>query len=253
MACEIARLIQLPCAEYEFGKLIDNTNQASLGIVSKSFLNRQNAEELVLGNQILGKVFQDYDQYSRYKARRYTPTLALLVFETFATTEQDYSFLYTFIGYLVFDCLIGNTDRHHENWGIIVNGGIKIAPTFDHASGLASKVNEQEAQERLATKDKGRCIEYFCQKAKSAFWKDSKQLRTIEVCQEIQDFGKRNSRVEKTLKEWIEKISQISKIDLERILDKIPKELGFQEYQKCFILKFLEINTSRLKELIKRD
>lgn len=251
IACEIAKLINLPCAEYNFGKLIDYKNQVVLGVVSKNFLNHQNSEELILGNQVLGKIFQDYDQYSKYKVRKYTPTLVLLVFEAFSRIEQNDMFLQTLIGYLVFDCLIGNTDRHHENWGIIVNGGFKIAPTFDHASGLASKVSEQEAYERLHTKDKGRSIEYFCQKAKSAFWKDGKQLKTIEVCKEIQDFGKRNDRANAALKNWIEKIAQVSSMEFERILDNIPKEIGPQENQKYFILKLLEINIKRLKELVK--
>lgn len=117
-------------------------------------MDHQNNETPILGNQILEKIFKDYDQSARYKARKYTPTLALLIFEGFSKIMENNTFLQIFIGYLVFDCLIGNTDRHHENWGIIANGGIKIAPTFDHASGLASKVSEQEAQERLHTKDK---------------------------------------------------------------------------------------------------
>lgn len=156
-----------------------------------------------------------------------------------------------FIGYLVFDCLIGNTDRHHENWGIIVNGHTKIAPTFDHASGLASKVSEQEAQERLCTKDKGRSVEHFCQKAKSAFYKNDKQLKTIEVCEEIWRFGNENSQAKKALDLWIDKICQIQNLDLIKILDNIPREIGLKDAQKTFILKVLKINVERLKNLAK--
>ena len=43
--------------------------------------------------------------------------------------------------YLVLDALVGNTDRHHENWGILrkrtPNGWAgMVAPSFDHASSL---------------------------------------------------------------------------------------------------------------------
>lgn len=250
IAYEIAKLIDLPCAKYEFGKFITPQNQVRFGVVSENFLKHKENEALVLGNQILGKIFKDYDQYSRYKARKYTPALVLLTFETLSELMRDYSFLQTFIGYLVFDCLIGNTDRHHENWGIIVNGGFRIAPSFDHASGLASKVGEREAQERLQTKDRGRSIEYFCQKAKSAFWKGGKQLKTIEVCEEIESFEKSRKSM-RAQKIWIEKIAQLHQLEFERILDNIPLEMGMKDSQKDFILKVLQINTNRLKELIK--
>ena len=46
-----------------------------------------------------------------------------------------------FAGYLVLDAVIGNTDRHHENWGLLLRRtetGWKgqVAPSFDHASSL---------------------------------------------------------------------------------------------------------------------
>lgn len=239
IAYEIASLIELPCAKYEFGKFIDSQNQELFGVVSESFLDHQKHEELILGNQILGKIFKDYDQYSRYKARKYTPLLPLMIFDILKIKGyKDLASLQVFIGYLVFDCLIGNTDRHHENWGIIANGGIKIAPTFDHASGLASKVSEQEAQERLCTKDQGRSVEHFCQKAKSAFWKGEKQLKTIEVCKEIEEFGKRNVQANEALKMWIERIAQIQLQKFVKILNDVPEEWDSKRRKKLLFLKF---------------
>jgi serine/threonine protein kinase HipA of HipAB toxin-antitoxin module len=43
-----------------------------------------------------------------------------------------------FTGYLVLDALIGHTDRHEENWGVIegITGAKRLAPSFDHASSL---------------------------------------------------------------------------------------------------------------------
>jgi hypothetical protein len=49
--------------------------------------------------------------------------------------------VWLFPGYLMLDALIGNTDRHHENWGARVLAGLGngrrmavLAPTYDHAS-----------------------------------------------------------------------------------------------------------------------
>ena len=47
--------------------------------------------------------------------------------------------------YLLLDAVIGNVDRHHENWGILgkdVDGSVKgrLAPTFDHASSLGREL-----------------------------------------------------------------------------------------------------------------
>lgn len=89
IAYEIARLINLPCAQYEFGKLVRANNQVDFGVMSKNFLDQTNNEALVLGNQILRKIFNDYDQFTRYKARKYTPRLSLLVFEGFSKTMND--------------------------------------------------------------------------------------------------------------------------------------------------------------------
>ena len=55
--------------------------------------------------------------------------------------------------YLVLDALIGNTDRHHENWGILRKRTGNdwrgfVAPSFDHASSLGRELLD-ERRERL--------------------------------------------------------------------------------------------------------
>ena len=50
---------------------------------------------------------------------------------------------------------IGNTDRHHENWGILrryVDGSWKgfVAPSFDHASSLGRELQDVKRDMHLA-------------------------------------------------------------------------------------------------------
>ena len=56
-----------------------------------------------------------------------------------------------FVGYLMLDALIGNTDRHHENWGIMTGRGRPqvLAPTYDHASSLGRELSDQKRQARM--------------------------------------------------------------------------------------------------------
>ena len=50
------------------------------------------------------------------------------------------------LGFFLFDCWIGNTDRHHENWGLIRNNlysdeeSFAITPAYDHGAALCSSL-----------------------------------------------------------------------------------------------------------------
>ena len=45
----------------------------------------------------------------------------------------------------IYDALIGNTDRHHSNWGIVSNKEkMKLSPLYDNGSSLCSIVNERK-------------------------------------------------------------------------------------------------------------
>ena len=70
------------------------------------------------------------------------------------------------VGYFVFDALVGNTDRHHENWGVVlkpvmlppteegakpqVRLQVTLAPTFDHGSSLGRELLDNRARQMLA-------------------------------------------------------------------------------------------------------
>ena len=66
--------------------------------------------------------------------------------------------------YLVLDALIGNTDRHHENWGILRRrAGNRwrgfVAPSFDHASSLGRELPDRHRDRRLADNRVGDYLE----------------------------------------------------------------------------------------------
>ncbi len=57
---------------------------------------------------------------------------------------------------LAFDTLIGNTDRHSENWGFLIRWGAdgrpsyELAPAFDNGSSLGWIVRDEDLPRRLA-------------------------------------------------------------------------------------------------------
>ncbi|TLD79854.1 hypothetical protein LS68_009295 [Helicobacter sp. MIT 05-5293] len=237
IAYEIAKLIQLPCAEYKLA--LFKNGIVKKGIASKNFLNDDS--RLVLGNELLAKFFKDYHKDKRYKLREYTIDKPIILFYSF-----DKEMLEKFVGYLVFDMLIGNTDRHHENWGIIYDAKKKsftLAPSFDHAAGCASKVSTEEAKKRLSSKDKNYTTSTFCKKARTPFYKNNKKLSTYEVLDELL---KSKREIKSIVSEWIEKISSVSQDKYHRILNKIPQNLISGE-KKEFVLKMLQINIQALK------
>jgi hypothetical protein len=135
IASELCKLIQLPHAEYELA-LFNNEK----GTVSKSFLPENSS--LVTGNEILAQIFLEYSEDINDLSQHTLDN----VFRVFTNNSVDLPLNWTplegietaidtFIGYLILDAWIGNSDRHYENWAFIDCAGKSyLAPTYDHAS-----------------------------------------------------------------------------------------------------------------------
>ncbi len=62
--------------------------------------------------------------------------------------------LHALASYILLDGLIGNTDRHHENWMLKIDfvgaaGWLSAAPSFDHASSLGRELRDDQRLGRM--------------------------------------------------------------------------------------------------------
>jgi hypothetical protein len=144
IAAEIAKLLEIPAATVELAEC-----EGKVGCASLSFLGQEDRPSLIHGNEILaGQVF-GYDKDKRQGQSDHTLKNIEQAVETLFPLQDHYSYvLAQLAAYLILDGLIGNTDRHHENWGLISrfteeSWKIEVAPSFDHASSLGRELRDE--------------------------------------------------------------------------------------------------------------
>jgi len=239
VACEIASLLGLPHAHYELAKYKDK-----MGTLSNSFIGED--ERLVHGNELMIKVVNsDYPIDQFYKVRDYKVETVLSLVKKMEKHFKIQNSVRDFIGYIVFDCLIANQDRHHENWGYIIdsNQKLRLAPTYDHAAGLGCRVSVDEATKRLKTNDANYTVEAFCKRARTPFYvKGSSRLSTLEACRVAARFDS------DVFCFWVDKISTIKADELKAIFKQIPSEY-IEEGIRIFGQEVIEVNSKRLVAL----
>lgn len=126
------------------------TRGACFGVVSRSVVD-EDSETLVHGNELLATIGvgtgdpRDRTGYTAATVRRALAGIGPPAPAHQLTTAFDW-----FVGYLVLDALIGNTDRHQDNWAAIQSSTERrLAPSFDHASCLGFQLSDAERSERL--------------------------------------------------------------------------------------------------------
>lgn len=170
IAFAVAQVLGLPAAEVELA--VDHSGASPVyGTLCRNVLEK--GESLVAGNVILGELGNHVSPKFR---DRYTVEAIFQATEKLAPpigVESGVSAWSVFVGYLVLDALIGNTDRHEENWGAIglaeKGSERRLSPTFDHASSLGFMLNDQDRAERLSSKDGNRTPEGYAERAKTHF------------------------------------------------------------------------------------
>jgi hypothetical protein len=252
IACEICELLGVPHAEYELANW-----RGRKGVTSPNFVRE--GDRLILGNELIAKlVIQGYQsQAKRFQARQHSVKMVMgLLRSTWINPPIDFQMPATFesaadvfIGYLLIDALIGNQDRHHENWGLIlsINAATKeskvfLAPSFDHASSLGRNERDEERMRRLQTRDMGSSVEHYVERARSAFFANPtahRPLTTINAFVEATKIAKPGAEY------WLQRLEAINDNMYQAIIDRVPAE-EMSIPAREFALRILQVNQDRL-------
>ena len=147
IAAEVAGFLQIRYAQVKLA-----TFEGFCGSASRSFLSDD--PQLFHGNQILAHHVRDYDPRQQFGRTRHTlENIWLGLDHVFVEPAGVQAAKTQFAEFLVLDAVIGNTDRHRENWGVVgkrAGGGWVgyLAPSFDHASASGRELNQSQGEIR---------------------------------------------------------------------------------------------------------
>jgi HipA-like C-terminal domain len=188
IACEVARVLGLPHARVELA-----THDGASGVLVEDLRRDRERMSLLHGNELLLELDPKYPSARSYRASEHTPARvehALSVHAVELPTVPTplpagvTDAMGLFVGYLLLDALIGNTDRHHENWAVVVERSasgarhLELAATYDHASSLGRELDDAKRLGRIQS-DKLRGMQGYVERARSALYRaagDSKPL-----------------------------------------------------------------------------
>jgi len=168
---------------------------------------------------------------------------------------------------IIFDALIGNMDRHHENWGIVEHSLIssrqaslapkeliskrRFSPLFDHGSSLLFELGEAKVSVYLKNLDDFE--KHYILGKKYTFFLDTKGERK-NIFKLIEHYMLTDEAWKKRFRKAIRDMFQsIAKLDLAIVLLKMPTHqfIDFSADRKTLLFESLVRRKAILKSLLK--
>lgn len=242
IAAEVASLLGISHARVELALFEDLQ-----GSTTKSFVTE--GEDLVHGNQLLSWFVHGYDPEKEYNQSSHTLSNIWTVMDNVfidLNAQQDAKICVS--GFLVLDALIGNTDRHHENWGILIrrvdnNWNVQIAPSFDHASSLGRELRDERREILLSQKRVGE----YCEKGRGAiYWSEDDRhgLSPLNLVRRAVQF------YPDLLNPALEKLDTFNAKSVEYIVNRVPMD-WISDTSRKFTIEMMRYNITKLQELSK--
>lgn len=241
IAAEVADLLSTPHTRVELAVLGDQR-----GTVTRSFVDE--GDVLFHGNQFLEIIVDAYDTKTRFGQSRHTLGNIWVVLDwLFGEGEESERAKCRIAQYLVLDALIGNTDRHHENWGVLVkrtNHGWegKVAPSFDHASSLGRELRDARRARLLAENRVG----YYSEKGRGGvYWSevDRRGPGPLELTRRA------GIRYESVFRPALAVVRDLDFSGVSNVVDRIPEcwmSVGARDFAKAL----LRYNYKELRRLV---
>jgi hypothetical protein len=139
IASELAKIIGVESANVDIG-IYDNK------IGSMSYLiNDKTKEVLIEGIALISKYRKNYDM----KKMQDLESNEYYCFEMILEAIKGYKLEDDFFKVVIFDYIIGNSDRHHSNWAILEsNNNIRFCPIYDNGSSLCCYITDFDIETR---------------------------------------------------------------------------------------------------------
>lgn len=149
---------------------------------------------------------------------------------------------------VIFDILIGNSDRHHSNWAILARGIVyktpedmfdvffnySMSPLYDNGSSLCAYEDNNNFE--IFFKDKMKFEALVNTKSKSAIgWEDERPIRHFELLKKIKD-----NAYDGTI-QYVEKIkTNINEEKIDKILSEFNNNIISIDMKKLLKMYILE-------------
>lgn len=248
MASEIAGLLKLPTHIVRIAEC-----EGRVGCAVRSFLKP--GEVLVHGNELMAGAISGYDkEKQQQQSDHHFDNIVATLEHWFKMPQGRVRASGRMVGYLVLDALVGNTDRHHENWGVLArtlrlpesplkgaprkNVQITMAPTFDHGSSLGRELLEERAQRLLNDRE---ALRRYIRKATGGIYLDPTQKKGLSPVALVELIAQKYPEL---FEHWRQRVDELPAGFAKPLLAKIP-DSAMSPRSKEFALVFLE-ETRRL-------
>jgi hypothetical protein len=192
-----------------------------------------------------------------------TPTKGLTLDQIQTHVSSKYyaaeDLLQAFADMVVFDVLIGNMDRHHENWGICEDKRYKqlvlidknrlvklrkFTPLFDHGSSLMFELSDQDVENMLADETK---LQRYVDSVKFGFLLNIEGNKTNPF-KMLSEHLKQNTSWKKRFKISLKKIKELDLLALAELIIQMPtpEELEYSDRRRILLYKSLLLRYNRL-------
>ena len=266
IAAEIAGLLDVDHSVVELAGC-----EGEPGIVSRNFVEAFPGNSLLVhGNELLSDFYAgDYPTKQSYKVRQHCIPAVQKVLTAYHLSESAPEFIagtitalwHLFTGYLMLDALVGNTDRHHENWAIIAPlvqlkssfsmadaatellCGVRLAPSFDHASSLGRELSDVARADMLSGSG-NRNLARYAEKCLSKIYLQDGEAKPLTPHRAFREATVDAPNIRSF---WLQRLGGVGEEEFGAIIDRVPTPRMSPE-AKRFAREFLRYNRIRLLE-----
>lgn len=226
ISCEIARTLGYECADIELA--IDENKK--LGILNYLFVNIHEEEHIDAISYIKRNNEERKQFYTLENIKK-------------CLDELNPNLFYQFLKIMIFDALVGEQDRHEENWGIIRKDRIyRLSPLYDDGCNLLREFHKEENAQKYYSGEKD--FNAYINRSKTLIYKkDGSRYKHFELIEYLY------KKYPKQIKIEIINLKKLTNQKIEDIVNKIPDNI-ITEKHKEYIIKYIKIRKQILLRII---
>ncbi len=217
MSYEIAKVLGYKCARIELARDLEGT----LGILNYLFIEIGNTEHIDAVSYL--------NIHNNERSKYYTISNIKKTLD-----ELDVNLFREFIKVMIFDALVGEQDRHEENWGIQrVGKKYEFSPLYDNGCNLLRNFKDESYAESYYSGIKN--FDTYINKSKTIIYKEDhkKQYKHFELIEYL------NKNYYDIVQNEIRNLNKLTDKVIEAIVEKIPDDLITEKHKK-YIISYLK-------------